>query len=89
MLLSFQRLDDVLRRVNVMPLGSGALAGQAFGLDRQTLASALGFDGCTTNSLVGCITVYGCIRGRVCLLFLKPLLPFMIPLVDWLAWLMG
>lgn len=46
-----ERLGDVKRHLNVMPLGSGALAGQAFGLDRNALATALGFSGPTSNSL--------------------------------------
>jgi argininosuccinate lyase len=45
------RLADVLKRVNVMPLGSGALAGHAFGLDRRTLAAALDFSAPTPNSM--------------------------------------
>jgi len=39
------RLEDALARLDVMPLGSGALAGHAFGLDRPALAAALGFPG--------------------------------------------
>lgn len=46
-----ERLADALERVNHMPLGSGALAGHAFGLDRRALAAALGFAGPTPNSM--------------------------------------
>jgi argininosuccinate lyase len=46
-----QRLKDMIPRANQCPLGSGALAGNAFGVDRQFLADELGFDGVTTNSL--------------------------------------
>jgi argininosuccinate lyase len=46
-----QRLDDVLKRVNLLPLGSGALAGHPFSIDREALAADLGFDGVTQNSL--------------------------------------
>ena len=46
------RLDDALARMDYMPLGSGALAGHAFGLDRVALAGALGFSrGPTPNSM--------------------------------------
>jgi argininosuccinate lyase len=46
------RLDDAMARLDVMPLGSGALAGHAFGLDRPALAAALGFSGgATPNSM--------------------------------------
>ena len=47
------RLTDVERRTRVCPLGSGALAGNPFDIDRQTLAADLGFDAVTENSLDG------------------------------------
>lgn len=46
-----QRLLDIIPRANQCPLGSGALAGNAFGVDREFLAKELGFDGVTPNSL--------------------------------------
>ncbi len=46
-----QRLTELITRVNVMPLGSGALAGNPFGVDRHFLASELGFAGVSGNSL--------------------------------------
>jgi argininosuccinate lyase len=46
-----ERLDGVRRRVNVCPLGAGALAGNALGIDRQFLAQELGFDAVSENSL--------------------------------------
>ena len=46
-----QRLLDVRRRVNVLPLGSGALAGTALPLDRETLARDLGFEAVSENAL--------------------------------------
>ncbi len=48
-----QRLDDLFKRVNLLPLGSGALAGNPFAIDRQALAEDLGFAGVTPNSLDG------------------------------------
>ena len=45
------RLADCRRRANVSPLGSGALAGAGYPLDRETTARELGFDGVTANSL--------------------------------------
>ncbi len=45
------RLADARRRVNVSPLGAGALAGAGYRLDRETTAEELGFDGVTANSL--------------------------------------
>ena len=47
-----QRLQQLIPRANVCPLGSGALAGNAFGIDREFLAQDLAFDGGVTwNSL--------------------------------------
>ncbi|HYE74933.1 MAG TPA: argininosuccinate lyase, partial [Blastocatellia bacterium] len=46
-----ERLSEVNRRVNVLPLGSGALAGTNFPVDREWMAEQLGFAGVTHNSL--------------------------------------
>ncbi|MBI5669701.1 MAG: argininosuccinate lyase [Chloroflexi bacterium] len=46
-----ERLADVRRRTSVSPLGSGALAGTPFPIDRDALAEALGFHSCSQNSL--------------------------------------
>jgi len=46
-----ERLIEARRRVNVLPLGSAALAGTSFPIDRETLAAELGFEGISTNSL--------------------------------------
>jgi argininosuccinate lyase len=45
------RLADCRKRLNFSPLGSAALAGTSFPIDRHMTASALGFDGPTANSL--------------------------------------
>ena len=45
------RFADVLKRLNVLPLGAGALAGTTFPIDREFVAEQLGFDGVTRNSL--------------------------------------
>ncbi len=45
------RLSDCRKRVNVSPLGSGALAGSTINLDRLAIANELGFDSVTTNSM--------------------------------------
>ena len=45
------RLTNTRKRVNVSPLGSGALAGSTINLDRQQIADELGFDRVTTNSM--------------------------------------
>ncbi len=46
-----ERLRDSARRTSVLPLGSGALAGNPFGIDRRALAGELGFDAVTQNSV--------------------------------------
>ena len=48
-----ERLLDTKKRTNVMPLGSGALAGTTYPLDREFVANELGFAGVTQNSLDG------------------------------------
>ena len=45
------RLADIRKRMNYCPLGSGALAGTTYPLDREYTAELLGFDGPTLNSM--------------------------------------
>ena len=47
------RLEDCKKRMNLCPLGSGALAGTTYPIDRFETASLLGFDGPMANSLDG------------------------------------
>jgi argininosuccinate lyase len=46
-----ERLADVRKRVNRLPLGAAALAGTSYPLDRESVARELGFDGLCMNSL--------------------------------------
>lgn len=46
-----QRLREVTRRVNRSPLGTGALAGNPFQIDREAMAKELGFEGLLYNSM--------------------------------------
>jgi len=46
-----ERLAECRARVNRLPLGSGALAGTSFPIDRHAVANALGFEGLCPNSL--------------------------------------
>ena len=48
-----ERLKDISKRMNTCPLGSGALAGTTYPLDREYTAELLGFDGPTLNSMDG------------------------------------
>ena len=47
----YERLTDNLKRVNVLPLGAGALAGTSYPLDREYVAERLGFAAVSENSL--------------------------------------
>ncbi|TRY76027.1 hypothetical protein DNTS_010922 [Danionella cerebrum] len=46
-----ERLEDIRKRVNVMPLGSGAIAGNPFDIDRELLRQELKFDSVSINSM--------------------------------------
>ncbi|KAK7902790.1 argininosuccinate lyase [Exophiala xenobiotica] len=46
-----ERLREVIRRVNRSPLGSGALVGNPFGIDREAMAKELGFESIINNSM--------------------------------------
>ncbi|KAF3482909.1 argininosuccinate lyase [Arthroderma uncinatum] len=48
-----ERLREVIKHVNKSPLGCGALAGNAFGIDRVAMAEELGFEGLIQNSMAG------------------------------------
>ncbi len=47
----WERFGEARRRANVLPLGSGALAGSGFPFDREAMARDLGFDAITRNSM--------------------------------------
>ena len=46
-----ERLRETIKRVNRSPLGSGALVGNPFGIDREAMAKELGFEGIINNSM--------------------------------------
>ena len=46
-----ERLEQTRQRVNVLPLGSAALAGSSFNIDREAVARELGFEAISRNSL--------------------------------------
>ena len=50
-LRDWERFEDARRHANILPLGSGALAGSGFPFDRVAIATDLGFDGITRNSM--------------------------------------
>src|SRR5581483_10901599 len=53
-----ERMGEARRRANVLPLGSGALAGTNFPVDREWMAERLGFAGVTRNSLDAVIRLH-------------------------------
>ncbi|MBR7072840.1 MAG: argininosuccinate lyase [Eubacterium sp.] len=53
LLRDIDRLNDAYKRMNVLPLGSGALAGTTYPIDREAVAAQLGFDSVSQNSLDG------------------------------------
>ncbi len=48
-----ERFRDAMKRINISPLGCGALAGTTFPIDRNYSAEPLGFDSIYENSLDG------------------------------------
>ncbi|MEO5666878.1 MAG: argininosuccinate lyase [Bdellovibrionota bacterium] len=48
-----QRLDEIQKRIKVLPLGSGALAGSSLALDRKSALGFVGFEALSANSLDG------------------------------------
>lgn len=52
-LRDLQRIEQTQARMNVMPLGSGALAGTTYPIDRQLVKTLLAFDAVSANSLDG------------------------------------
>ena len=53
LLRDVDRLNDCKKRMNISPLGSGALAGTTYHLDRELVAKSLSMNGVTNNSLDG------------------------------------
>ncbi|MCR4717266.1 MAG: argininosuccinate lyase [Lachnospiraceae bacterium] len=49
----YDRIEDILKRMNICPLGSGALAGTTYPLDRDYVAELLEFDAPSLNSMDG------------------------------------
>lgn len=81
------RLADVKRRMNVCPLGSGALAGTTYPLKREMVAEKLGFDSITLNSLDGVSDRDFCIELAAALsLIMVHLSRFSEEIIMWCSW---
>ena len=57
------RIEDAVKRMNVLPLGSGALATTTYPIDRESVAEELGFDGVMQNSIDGVSDRDFCLEG--------------------------
>lgn len=81
------RLADVKRRMNICPLGSGALAGTTYPLDRESVAKELGFDGITLNSLDGVSDRDFCMELAAALsIIMVHLSRFSEEIIMWCSW---
>ena len=86
-LRDIDRLSDVKKRMNICPLGSGALAGTTYPLDRNMVADLLGFDDITYNSLDGVSDRDFCIELASALsLVMVHLSRFSEEIIMWCSW---
>ena len=81
------RLEDTKKRMNICPLGSGALAGTTYPLNREMVAELLDFDGITLNSLEGVSDRDFCIELASTLsLIMVHLSRFSEEIIMWCSW---
>lgn len=86
-LRDLDRLSDALRRLDVSPLGSGALAATTYPLDRQAVADTLGMAGITHNSLDGVSDRDFCVELAAALsLIMVHLSRFSEEIILWCSW---
>ncbi|MBP1544813.1 MAG: argininosuccinate lyase [Oscillospiraceae bacterium] len=87
LLRDIDRLNDIARRMNVCPLGSGALAGTTYNIDRFRTASLLGMDAPMVNSLDGVSDRDSCIELAnaiaICMMHLSR---FSEEIIMWSSW---
>ena len=83
----FERLGDAARRMNVCPLGSAALAGTTYPIDRAFTAEQLGFDSYCLNSLDGVSDRDFCVElGAALALVMTHLSRFSEEIILWSSW---
>ena len=81
------RLRDIKRRMNILPLGSGALAGTTYPIDRNMVADMLGFDDISANSLDGVSDRDFCIELASALsIIMVHLSRFSEEIIMWCSW---
>ncbi|MBQ7002444.1 MAG: argininosuccinate lyase [Oscillospiraceae bacterium] len=82
-----ERLDDTAKRMNECPLGSGALAGTTYPINRQQTAALLGFDRPVANSLDGVSDRDFCVELACALsLLMTHLSRFSEEIILWCSW---
>ena len=82
-----ERLEDAKSRMNICPLGSGALAGTTYPINREMTARALGFDGYSLNSLDGVSDRDFCIELASALsIIMVHLSRFSEEIIMWCSW---
>ena len=87
LLRDLDRLADCRRRMNLSPLGSGALASTTYPLDRRMAAKALGMAGVTQNSLDGVSDRDFCMELAACLsILMVHLSRFSEEIILWCSW---
>ena len=81
------RLTDCVKRLNLSPLGSCALAGTTYDTDRLMVAEQLGFDGVTANSIDGVSDRDFCVETLSCLsILMMHLSRFSEEIILWTSW---
>ncbi len=83
----YERVVDAVRRMNVSPLGSCALAGTGYPTNRRMEAELLGFDGITLNSMDGVSDRDFCVElANACALIMTHLSRFSEEVILWASW---
>ncbi len=86
-LRDISRLADAKKRMNVLPLGSGALAATTYPIDRYFVAEELGFDDVSANSLDGVSDRDFCVEAAAALsLIMTHLSRFSEEIILWCSW---
>ena len=84
------RLSDTVKRMNVSPLGSCALAGTTYPTNRKMVADTLGFDGITENSMDGVSDRDFCVEMlSTCSIIMMHLSRFSEEIILWSSWEFG
>ncbi len=87
LLRDIDRLSDAYERINVLPLGSGALAGTTYPIDRNLVAEYLGFDSVSQNSLDGVSDRDFCMELAAALsIIMVHLSRFAEEIIMWCSW---